>query len=117
MIKEQGVQNILDNGIYTYPEKEYMVKKAEEFGMLKDVKTAVYIGTGVGMLPTCLCKKVYTLKQLMLTKNKQVPMYKQCCDIVNLKRHLLWIDNGKSMDFPASMICLLLLELCLIENV
>ena len=33
-----------------FSEKEYMVKKAEEFGMLDGVKTAIDVGTGVGML-------------------------------------------------------------------
>ena len=97
--KDRGAKYIRHWDVH-YPEKEFMVKKAEEFGMLKDVKTAVDVGTGVGMLPYLLMQKGIHVEATDVDEEQTGPMYKQCCDIINLKRHDLWIDNGKPMDFP-----------------
>ena len=83
-----------------FSEKEYMVKKAEEFGMLTDVKTAIDIGTGVGMLPYVLMQKGIHVEATDIEEEVTGPMFKKCCDLINLKRHHLYIYNGKPMDFP-----------------
>lgn len=98
--KDRGAKYVRHWDIHL-PEKEYMVKKAEEFGMLDNVKTAIDIGTGVGMLPYLLMQKGIHVEGTDIEEEHTGPLYKQCCDIINLKRHHLYIYNNKPMDFPA----------------
>ena len=72
-----------------FSEKEYIVKKAEEFGMLDNVKTAIDVGTGVGMLPYVLMQKGIHVEGTDIEEEITGPMFKHCCDLINLKRHHL----------------------------
>ena len=97
--KDRGAKYVRHWDIHLH-EKEYMVKKAEEFGMLDNVKTAIDVGTGVGMLPYLLMKKGIHVEGTDIEEEHTGPIYKQCCDLIDLKIHHMYVNNGQPMDFP-----------------
>ena len=81
---------------YYWNEKKYVIEKCD----LQNVKTAIDIGTGVGMLPFLLQQKGIHVEGTDIDEETTGPIFKKCCDIINLKVHTLYINNNKPMDFP-----------------
>ena len=81
---------------YYRSEKEYLLNKCD----LSNVKTAIDIGTGVGMLPYMLMQKGIKVEATDIDEQTTGPIFKQCCDLIGLKVHELYVNNGKPMKFP-----------------
>ena len=81
---------------YYFEEKKYVLEKCN----LTNVKTAIDIGTGVGMLPYLLQKKGISVEGTDIDEETTGPIFKKCCDVINLKVHELYINNNEHMKFP-----------------
>tara|TARA_A100001035_G_scaffold245462_1_gene213776 strand:- start:557 stop:1183 length:627 start_codon:yes stop_codon:yes gene_type:complete len=81
---------------YYWSEKEYVVNKCN----LTNVKSAIDIGTGVGMLPYMLMQKGIKVEGTDIEEEITGPIFKKCCDIIGLKVHHMYINNNQPMDFP-----------------
>lgn len=83
---------------YYWTEKEFVLDKCD----LTNVKTAIDIGTGVGMLPFLLQQKGISVEGTDIEEEITGPIFKKCCDLINLKVHHMYINNGEPMNFPGT---------------
>lgn len=65
---------------------------------LDNIKTALDIGTGVGMLPYLLKKRGITVDASDLDDALTGKLYTECCDIINLKKFELDIKPNTPMN-------------------
>ena len=83
-----------------FSEKQFIVERAKKYGFLDNVNTAIDIGTGVGMLPYVLQKEGIHVEATDIEAEITGPIFKKCCDLINLKVHHMYIYNNKKMEFP-----------------
>ena len=83
-----------------FAEKNFIIETAQRFGFLDRVKTAIDIGTGVGVLPYLLKKQSIAVEGTDIDLSTTGPMFRECCDVINLKVHYLCIYNNTKMVFP-----------------
>jgi|TARA_X000000950_G_scaffold30789_1_gene33282 hypothetical protein len=81
---------------YHWLEKKFFY----DYGDFSNMKTVIDIGTGVGMLPYLLMSKGHQVEATDIAEDISGPMFTQCCDLIGLKRHSLFINDSKPMDFP-----------------
>ena len=64
---------------------------------LEGVNTALDVGCGVGMLSYILQQKGIDVEGSDIDEETTGPIFKQCCDVIGLKRHYLKIEPHKPM--------------------
>ena len=74
-----------------FSEKQFIVERAKKYGFLDNVNTAIDIGTGVGMLPYVLQKEGIHVEATDIEAEITGPIFKKCCDLINLKVHHMYI--------------------------
>ena len=78
---------------YYWLEKNHVVETVD----LTDVKTALDVGTGVGMLAYLLAEQGIQVEGSDIDEEITGPMFKECCELIDLKRHYLKIEPQKPM--------------------
>lgn len=63
-----------------------------------DLKSVLDIGTGVGMLPFIYQQRGLEVEGTDITEDITGPIFKQCCDLINMKRYELWIKPKTPMN-------------------
>tara|TARA_B100000965_G_C19543342_1_gene736595 strand:- start:334 stop:1020 length:687 start_codon:yes stop_codon:yes gene_type:complete len=79
-------------------EKEFFVKKCN----LEGIKTAIDVGTGIGLLPYLLMKEGIQVEATDIGDEFEGEIYPLCWEIINLKVHPMYIYNRKPMKFPGT---------------
>lgn len=79
-----------------YDEKSAIVDYI--FSKNKNIKSALDIGTGVGMLPYILQQKNVEVEGTDITEDITGTMFTECCNLINLTRYQLYVTPGKSMN-------------------
>lgn len=65
-----------------------------------DIKSVLDIGTGVGMLPFVYQQRGLEVEGTDITEDITGPIFKQCCDLIKMKRYELWIKSKTPMNLP-----------------
>ena len=77
-----------------YKEKLLIVNEMD----LTDVKTALDIGTGVGMLPYILKSKYIDIEGTDISEDITGKMFTEACNVINLKRFELFVKSLTPMN-------------------
>ena len=77
-------------------EKEFFVQRCN----LDGIKTAIDVGTGIGLLPWLLMKEGIQVEATDIGDEFEGEIYPLCWEIINLKVHPMYIYNRKPMKFP-----------------
>jgi len=85
-----------------FSEKEFIVERAKKYGFLDNVNTAIDIGTGVGMLPYVLMQEGIHVEATDIEEEITGPIFRECCDLLELNVHHMYIYNNKPMKFPGN---------------
>lgn len=64
------------------------------------IKSALDIGTGVGMLPYILQQKNIKVEGTDIKEDITGTMFIECCQLINLPRYELYVIPGQSMNLP-----------------
>jgi len=77
-------------------EKQLIVERAN----LQGVKTCIDIGTGVGVLPYLLKQQGINVEGTDVDENITGSLFRECCELIQLTRHTLYIQNGVRTVLP-----------------
>lgn len=67
---------------------------------LTNVKTALDIGTGIGMLPYQLMQKGITVEGTDIDEDTTGTMFIEACKLINLTRYELFVNPNKTLNLP-----------------
>lgn len=90
---ERGVKYI-NRWDYYLKEKQFILQQIN----FKNIKTALDIGTGIGVLPVLLQQKGIIAEGSDIDEEITGPLFKECCDVAGFKRFSLCIKPQTAMN-------------------